>query len=75
MQQQGEPSVLSLRPGGGGGKSRLFVPRFSSSSSFDLTNGGSEETPFPVKRENSGERVRFSREEILQHREVFNLIL
>ncbi|AEC07523.1 Eukaryotic translation initiation factor isoform 4G-2 [Arabidopsis thaliana] len=69
MQQQGEPSVLSLRPGGGGGKSRLFVPRFSSSSSFDLTNGGSEETPFPVKRENSGERVRFSREEILQHRE------
>jgi hypothetical protein len=38
-----------LRPGGGGGKSRLFVPRFSSSSSFDLTNGGSEETPFPVK--------------------------
>lgn len=50
MQQQGEPSVLSLRPGGGGGGTRLFVPRFSSSSSFDLTNGGGAgETPLPVK--------------------------
>ncbi|KAG7567490.1 Armadillo-type fold [Arabidopsis thaliana x Arabidopsis arenosa] len=73
MQQQGEPSVLSLRPGGGGGggRSRLFVPRFSSSSSsFDLTNGGgSGETPFPVKRDDSGERLRFTREQLLQHRE------
>ncbi|XP_010472401.1 PREDICTED: eukaryotic translation initiation factor-like [Camelina sativa] len=67
MQQQGEPSILSLRPGGGGGGKRLFVPRFSSSSSFDLTNGaGTGETLIPVKRENSGERVQFSRDQLLQ---------
>ncbi|KAL1192503.1 Eukaryotic translation initiation factor isoform 4G-2 [Cardamine amara subsp. amara] len=71
MQQQGEPSVISLRPGGGGGgggRGRFFAPRFSSSSSssFDLTNGGAGETPFIVKKEDSGERVRFTREELLR---------
>ncbi|XP_006293720.2 eukaryotic translation initiation factor [Capsella rubella] len=68
MQPQGEPSGLSLRPGGGGGGGgkRLFVPRFSSSSSFDLTNGGTGETLIPVKRENSGERLRFTRDQLLQ---------
>lgn len=49
MQQQGESSVLSLRPGGGGGGSRFFVPRFVSSSSSDLTNGGGEETTCSVR--------------------------
>lgn len=52
MQQQGESSVLSLRPGGGGGDggSRLFVPRFRSSDILsDLTNAGAGETPFVVK--------------------------
>ncbi|ESQ46355.1 hypothetical protein EUTSA_v10000058mg [Eutrema salsugineum] len=69
MQQQGETSVLSLRPGGGGGRSRLFVPRFSSSSSSDLTNGGGEETTFSVKRGDGAERLRFSREQLLQLKE------
>ncbi|KAF8033738.1 hypothetical protein BT93_C0103 [Corymbia citriodora subsp. variegata] len=31
--QQGDPTVLSLRPGGGRGSSRLLAPRFDSSSS------------------------------------------
>ncbi|XP_056176787.1 eukaryotic translation initiation factor isoform X2 [Syzygium oleosum] len=31
--QQGDPAVLSLRPGGGRGSSRLLAPRFDSSSS------------------------------------------
>uniref|UniRef100_A0A1J3G2H2 Eukaryotic translation initiation factor isoform 4G-2 n=2 Tax=Noccaea caerulescens TaxID=107243 RepID=A0A1J3G2H2_NOCCA len=69
MQQQGESSVLSLRPGGGGGGSRFFVPRFVSSSSSDLTNGGGEETTCSVKRGDGGERLRFTREQLLQLKE------
>ncbi|CAH2061299.1 unnamed protein product [Thlaspi arvense] len=74
MQQQGETSVLSLRPGGGGGGgSRLFVPRFSSSSSSDLTNVGGEETTFVVKRGDGGERLKFTREQLLQLKETIQV--
>ncbi|OAP00737.1 hypothetical protein AXX17_AT4G35180 [Arabidopsis thaliana] len=45
--QQGD-SMLSLRPGGGRGGSRRFAPRFTLSSSSDLTNGG-DAPSFAVK--------------------------
>lgn len=40
--------MLSLRPGGGRGGSRRFAPRFTLSSSSDLTNGG-DAPSFAVK--------------------------
>ncbi|GLT80483.1 hypothetical protein SLA2020_519210 [Shorea laevis] len=78
--QQGDPTVLSLRPGGGRG-SRLLAPSSSSSSlsfgslSSDLPlfrpHGGAP--PFSIKagdlRFEGHERVRYTRDQLLQLRE------
>ncbi|KAL5146914.1 Eukaryotic translation initiation factor isoform 4G-1 [Glycine soja] len=73
--QQGDPTVLSLRPGGGrGGGSRLFAHSSSSSSlsadlplsrphaSFSLKTGDS--------RFEGHERVRYTRDQLLQLKEA-----
>ncbi|VVB10930.1 unnamed protein product [Arabis nemorensis] len=74
--QQGDHSVLSLRPGGGRGGNRFFVPRSSLSSTSDLTNGG-DAPSFAVKRGDSRfegrELLRFTREQLLQLREAIQV--
>ncbi|KAJ4880558.1 Eukaryotic translation initiation factor isoform 4G-2 [Raphanus sativus] len=70
--------MLSLRPGGGRGGSRLFFPRstLSSSSSSDLTDVG-DAPSFAVKRGDSRfeghEILRFTREQLLQLKEAFEV--
>ncbi|CAN8326664.1 unnamed protein product [Cochlearia groenlandica] len=74
--QQGDQPVLSLRPGGGRGVNRLFAPRFSSSSSSDLTNGA-DAPSFAVKRGDSRfeghEILRFTREQLLKLKEAIQV--
>ncbi|CAH8355710.1 unnamed protein product [Eruca vesicaria subsp. sativa] len=73
--EQGDRPVLSLRPGGGRGGSRLFAPRFSSSSS-DFTNGG-DAPSFAVRRGDSRfeghEILKFTREQLLQLKEAIQV--
>ncbi|KAL0739240.1 hypothetical protein Bca4012_015450 [Brassica carinata] len=75
--EQGDRPVLSLRPGGGRGGSRLFAPRSSSSSSSDFTNGGGDAPSFAVRRGDSRfeghEILRFTREQLLQLREAIQV--
>ncbi|KAF5445676.1 hypothetical protein F2P56_034712 [Juglans regia] len=81
--QQADPTVLSLRPGGGRG-GRLLGPSSSSNSapafgsfSSDLSilrpHGGAP-SPFSLKtgdlRFEGHERVRYTRDQLLQHREA-----
>ncbi|KAK2646788.1 hypothetical protein Ddye_021983 [Dipteronia dyeriana] len=102
--QQGDQTVLSLRPGGGrgGGSSRLLGPRFESSSSYSSSSAaasalafGSFSSDLPLLRPHGGtgssfaltagdsrvegrERVRYTREQLLQIKEtvqIFNDIL
>ncbi|KAL3744150.1 hypothetical protein ACJRO7_013413 [Eucalyptus globulus] len=95
--QQGDPTVLSLRPGGGRGSSRLLAPRFdsssSSASSASSAAGGaasafafgslSLSSDLPLLRPHGGlsaksgdtrfesrERIRYSRDQLLQLREA-----
>ena len=47
--QQGDQTVLSLRPGGGrggGGNSRLLGPRFESSSSYSSPSAAASDLAF-----------------------------
>ncbi|XP_028760877.1 eukaryotic translation initiation factor [Neltuma alba] len=92
--QQGDQTVISLRPGGGrggggGGGSRLFGPRYESSSSTSSTvptfgsfssdlsllrpHGGASSS-FSIKAGDSRfegrERVRYTRDQLLQLREA-----
>ncbi|KAH7546106.1 eukaryotic translation initiation factor [Ziziphus jujuba] len=91
--QQGDQTVLSLRPGGGRG--RLLGPRLDSSSSSSSSSLSSSSSAFalgsfysdPLLRPHGGaptnfsikigdsrfegrERVRYTRDQLLQHREV-----
>ncbi|XP_047324813.1 eukaryotic translation initiation factor isoform X2 [Impatiens glandulifera] len=79
---QADPTVLSLRPGGGGGGNRgnrVLGPRFESSSlgSSDLPllrpHGGAHQS-ISIKsgdsRFETRERIRFTRDQLLQLREV-----
>ncbi|KAK3189724.1 hypothetical protein Dsin_029285 [Dipteronia sinensis] len=95
--QQGDQTVLSLRPGGGrggGGGSRLLGPRFESSSSYSSSSAaasalafGSFSSDLPLLRPHGGtgssfsltagdsrfegrERVRYTREQLLQIKET-----
>ncbi|KAF8097505.1 hypothetical protein N665_0286s0016 [Sinapis alba] len=76
MEQKGDRPVLSLRPGGGRGGSRLFAPRSSSSSSSDFTNGV-DAPSFAVRRGDSRfeghEIIRFTREQLLQLKEAIQV--
>ncbi|KAL1817729.1 eukaryotic translation initiation factor [Daucus carota subsp. sativus] len=79
--QQADPTVLSLRPGGGNRGGKTIGSRFDSSSSVfasaDLPvfrpHGGS----FPIKTGDSRfegrERIRFTRDQLLQLREAVNI--
>ncbi|KAF2316998.1 hypothetical protein GH714_010095 [Hevea brasiliensis] len=82
--QQGDPAVLSLRPGGGRG-SRLFNPRLeSSSSSSSLSSSSIAFGDLPLLRPHGGapppktgdsrfeirDRVRYTRDQLLQLREA-----
>ncbi|XP_020231278.1 eukaryotic translation initiation factor isoform X2 [Cajanus cajan] len=89
--QQGDQTVLSLRPGGGRG-GRLLGPRFDSSStssaspafgsfSADLPHlrpHGAAPSPFSIKAGDSRfegrERVRYTREQLLQLREGVDIL-
>ncbi|RDX79443.1 Eukaryotic translation initiation factor isoform 4G-1 [Mucuna pruriens] len=68
--QQGDPTVLSLRPGGGrGGGSRLFAHSSSPSPSADLPHSRPHAS-FSLKTGDSRfegrERVRYTKEQLLQ---------
>ncbi|KAE9608323.1 putative initiation factor eIF-4 gamma, MA3 [Lupinus albus] len=82
--QQGDQTVLNLRPGGGGGGgrgggSRLFAPRFDSSFSPDLPflrpHGGAATTSIKAggSRFEGHERVQYTRDQILQLREIVEI--
>ncbi|KAF7838128.1 eukaryotic translation initiation factor [Senna tora] len=92
--QQGDQTVLSLRPGGGrggGSGSRLFGPRFDSSSSTSSSPAfGSFSADLPHLRPHGGapqsfsikagdsrfegrERVRYTRDQLLQLREAVEI--
>ncbi|KAK0570752.1 hypothetical protein LWI29_005903 [Acer saccharum] len=98
--QQGDQTVLSLRPGGGrggGGSSRLLGPRFESSSSYSSSSAAASDLAFgsfssdlPLLRPHSGtgssfaltagdsrfegcERVRYTREQLLQIKETVQI--
>ncbi|TXG60725.1 hypothetical protein EZV62_012088 [Acer yangbiense] len=98
--QQGDQTVLSLRPGGGrggGGSSRLLGPRFESSSSYSSSSAAASDLAFgsfssdlPLLRPHGGtgssfaltagdsrfegrERVRYSREQLLQIKETVQI--
>ncbi|KAJ8528075.1 hypothetical protein K7X08_015526 [Anisodus acutangulus] len=83
--QKGDQTVISLRPGGGGGnRSRVFGSRFdttSSSSNSDLRpHGGGSNSSLPTfktgdSRFESHERVRYTRDQLLQLREAVVLQL
>ncbi|XP_078438537.1 eukaryotic translation initiation factor-like [Wolffia australiana] len=74
---QADQTVLSLRPrgGGGGSRARLFAPRFdssslvSSASSDSKTHGGVSSKTGDL-RFDGRERVRYTRDQLLQLREV-----
>ncbi|KAE8705931.1 Eukaryotic translation initiation factor isoform 4G-1 [Hibiscus syriacus] len=81
--QQGDQSVLSLRPGGGRGGRLFGGPSSSSSSSSSLLAFGSLSSDLPLFRPHGGssikagdsrfesrERVRYTRDQLLQLREV-----
>ncbi|KAG5225901.1 MIF4G domain-containing family protein [Salix suchowensis] len=89
--QQGDQTVLSLRPGGGRG-SRLFNPRLEQSSSSSTTSSSFSFGDLPLFRPHGGatslktgdlrfdgrERVRYTRDQLLQLREavvIFDEIL
>ncbi|KAM3762256.1 hypothetical protein ACB098_01G330800 [Castanea mollissima] len=84
--QQGDQTVLSLRPGGGRG-SRLLGPRFDTSSANSAPTFGSFTSDLPLLRPHGGvpsafsiktgdsrfegrERVRYTRDQLLQLREA-----
>ncbi|XAR51131.1 hypothetical protein NMG60_11005678 [Bertholletia excelsa] len=83
---QADQTVLSLRPGGGGGNrgSRVFGPRFEASSGFggsssDLPalcphGGAPSSLSFKIgdSRFEGHERVRYTRDQLLQLKEVGN---
>ncbi|KAK1553109.1 hypothetical protein Q3G72_029008 [Acer saccharum] len=98
--QQGDQTVLSLRPGGGrggGGSSRLLGPRYESSSSYSSSSAAASDLAFgsfssdlPLLRPHSGtgssfaltagdsrfegcERVRYTREQLLQIKETVQI--
>ncbi|XP_072978224.1 eukaryotic translation initiation factor [Typha angustifolia] len=81
---QSDQTVISLRPGGGNRGSRLLAPRFDSAAA--AAGGGSSyaaDSPFlrphggatkiGDSRFESRERVRYTREQLLQLREVVDL--
>ncbi|OAY46858.1 eukaryotic translation initiation factor [Manihot esculenta] len=80
--QQGDQTVLSLRPGGGRG-SRLFNPRLESSSSSALSSSSISFGDLPLLRPHGGaplktgdsrfethDRVRYTRDQLVQLREA-----
>ncbi|KAI3837717.1 hypothetical protein MKX03_001807 [Papaver bracteatum] len=85
--QAADQTVLSLRPGGGGNRgSRFSAPRFESaafgtsgggsgsgSSSADLRPHGFSSSLKPGARFDGRERVRYTRDQLLQLREVVNV--
>lgn len=80
--QQADPTVLSLRPGGGGNRGKIIGSRFDSSSSSvfasaDLPvfrpHGGSFSIKTGDSRFEGRERIRFTRDQLLQLREVVNI--
>ncbi|MCL7021875.1 hypothetical protein MKW94_026051 [Papaver nudicaule] len=83
--QAADQTVLSLRPGGGGNRgSRFSAPRFESaafgtagggsgSSSADLRPHGFSSSLKTGARFEGRERVRYSRDQLLQLREVVNV--
>ncbi|KAI3990632.1 hypothetical protein MKX01_022932 [Papaver californicum] len=83
--QAADQTVLSLRPGGGGNRgSRFSAPRFESaafgtsgggsgSSSADLRSHGFSSSLKPGARFEGRERVRYTRDQLLQLREVVNV--
>ncbi|KAJ8528159.1 hypothetical protein K7X08_021851 [Anisodus acutangulus] len=81
--QKGDQTVISLRPGGGGGgnRSRVFGSRFdtttSSSSRFGAGGSNSYLPTFKTgdSRFESHERVRYTRDQLLQLREAVFLQL
>lgn len=80
--QQADPTVLSLRPGGGNRGGKLIGSRFDSSSSSvfasaDLPvfrpHGGAFSIKTGDSRFEGRERIRFTRDQLLQLREVVNI--
>ncbi|CAN4113254.1 unnamed protein product [Withania somnifera] len=80
--QTADQTVLSLRPGGGnrsggGGGSRVFVPRFETSDLSLLRPHGGSSSATASKtggsRFEGRERVRYTRDQLLQLREVVNI--
>ncbi|KAK2982638.1 hypothetical protein RJ640_007325 [Escallonia rubra] len=73
--QADQTTVLSLRPGGGGNRSRLIGARFENSDLSVLRpHGGGSAPTFAIKTGDSRfegrERVRYTRDQLLQLREV-----
>lgn len=80
--QQADPTVLSLRPGGGNRGGKLIGSRFDSSSSSvfasaDLPvfrpHGGAFSIKTGDSRFEGRERIRFTRDQLLQLREVVDI--
>ncbi|XP_010047063.2 eukaryotic translation initiation factor [Eucalyptus grandis] len=87
--QQSDPAVLSLRPGGGrGGSGRILPPRFFDSSSTASLALGSLSSNLPLSRPHGGggaaakpgdswlegqERVRYTRDQLLQLRQAIEV--
>ncbi|XP_071717248.1 eukaryotic translation initiation factor-like isoform X2 [Rutidosis leptorrhynchoides] len=78
---QADQTVLSLRPGGGGNRARTSAPRFDFGSS-DLSSlrphGGAGTTSIAAFKNNDSrfelrERVRYTRDQLLQLREVVDI--
>ncbi|GFS36063.1 MIF4G domain-containing protein [Actinidia rufa] len=75
---QADQTVLSLRPGGGNRGSRVLGPRFDSSSDLPVLrpHGGASPSLFLKtgdSRFDGRERVRYTRDQLLQLREVGNI--
>ncbi|GFY80972.1 MIF4G domain-containing protein [Actinidia rufa] len=75
---QADQTVLSLRPGGGNRRSRVLGPRFESSSDLPvLRPHGVSPLSLSLKtgdsRFDGRERVRYTRDQLLQLREVGNI--
>ncbi|XP_019227346.1 PREDICTED: eukaryotic translation initiation factor isoform X2 [Nicotiana attenuata] len=76
---QADQTVISLRPGGGGNRSRVLVGHSSTNSDLPLLRphgGGSSSLPYfktGDSRFEGHERVRYTRDQLLQLREVVDI--
>ncbi|KAJ6995240.1 hypothetical protein NC653_017888 [Populus alba x Populus x berolinensis] len=74
---QADQTVISLRPGGGGGSSatrgtRLFTPRLDSASLSDTSQSFSSFQTGDLRFEDH-ERIRYTRNQLLQFKEIENV--